>query len=219
MYLMSLSILNDLSKDGFTIFIKIRQVWSFVEINMILNANYHSSTSSINSMMAYDFIATQSIQITDLWSLSFSSKSINILSERKREALCDSPKISAMADIKSFSSAMKLYGNRHERHVEQYQLFISRSIFVCNQVIKRYISSDNHLNIAARDFLWMTLEFLKTNIPPIHICAHVEDIYNQDIDTTRYMILWCTMNNHWWIRLKALLHNTPMPLGYDLSLI
>ena len=59
--LMSLFYFNE---DWFTIFTKIGQVWSFFETNMILNTNCHPSTSSINSMMAYDFVATQSIQIT-----------------------------------------------------------------------------------------------------------------------------------------------------------
>ena len=51
------------NEDWFTIFTKIGQVWSLFETNMILNTNCHPSTSSINSMMAYDFVATQSIQI------------------------------------------------------------------------------------------------------------------------------------------------------------
>ena len=59
--LMSLFYFNE---DWFTIFTKIGQVWSLFETNMILNTNCHPSTSSINSMMAYDFVATQSIQIT-----------------------------------------------------------------------------------------------------------------------------------------------------------
>ena len=52
------------NEDCFTIFIKVGEVWSFFEINMILNTNCHPSTRSINSIMAYDFVTTQSIQIT-----------------------------------------------------------------------------------------------------------------------------------------------------------
>ena len=51
------------NEDWFTIFTEIGQVWSLFETNMILNTNCHPSTTSINSMMAYDFVATQSIQI------------------------------------------------------------------------------------------------------------------------------------------------------------
>ena len=47
------------------------------------------------------------------------------LSDRSQKDLFDSPEITAMGDIKYFSSVTKLYGNRHERHVGQYQLFIS----------------------------------------------------------------------------------------------
>ena len=41
----------------------------------------------------------------------------------------------------------------------------------------------------------MTLKFLQTNITLIHFCAQVDDIYNQDTDTTWYMILTlCSMD-------------------------
>ena len=54
----------------------------------------------------------------------------------------------------------------------------------------------------------VTLKFLQTNITLMHFYAQVDDIYNQDTDTTWYMILTlCSMDNHWWIRTQILLHN------------
>ena len=49
--------------DCFKILTNIGEVCTFLEINMMLDTKCHPYTSSINSMMAYDFVATEAIQI------------------------------------------------------------------------------------------------------------------------------------------------------------